>query len=304
MLIYFLLLLSGFLFALQFAINKYFQTYKPNGETSSIVYSLIGKVAATLVFLLLILIRNEPFFGNKYTFLVGLIQAILNLLIMVFGIKVLAIGSVSFYTIAMMIGGMTIPVIFGVFLLNDNFGFLRFLAFILIAIAVILSFIGEKKKLSFKAFILYAIIFLSNGFIGVFTALHSNLWGKDISSLTFMFNTSLVASIFYIPILLFYYFYEHKKHLIIPEKSLNIKEKIFYYSSFTIAGILNGLANYLIVIGTVNNSVGAAATYPLITGGTILFSVFISALLYREKATLKKIFGALLIVVALIIFII
>ena len=303
--IYAILMFAGLLFSLQFCVNKYFQKYKPKGETASTLFALLGKAATLLIFLLCIIFHKDAFWGNYYTVLVGAASAVFSLLITFFGIRVLAVGSVATYTISMMIGGMAVPIVFGVLLFHEPFGWMRILAFVLIAIAVVLSVRGDGKKINAKALVLYAIIFLCNGFSGVFTSLHSNLWGTDISKFTYMFTTSAVACAVYVPVLLIIFLCERKKEVSML-KTQNLqsrRQKVFFCVSPFLAGILNGVANFLTVIGTASSGIGSVVTFPLTTGGTILFTVFLSRLFYKEKITLKKILSAVLIVVALVIFI-
>ncbi|MCI8595558.1 MAG: hypothetical protein HFE35_01910 [Clostridia bacterium] len=307
----FLLLAAGLMFALQFCLNKYFQTYKPKGESSSVLFALIGKVCAAAFFLAVIPFTYRIYLGNGYTVWASAVQAVLNLLITLFGVRVLAVGSVALYTLAMMLGGMAVPVVFGVFLFGDSFGWLRAVAFALIAFAVVLSVKGERKKTTAAAAIMYAVLFLCNGFIGVFTALHTNIWGTDIPDVTFMFVSCLVASGCYVPVFAGTAFYERRKNNLITTENtpvtncgnLSKKVKILFCLSPVLAGILNGVANFLIVMGTAADGIGSVVTFPLVTGGTILFTTLTSMLFYKEKPELKKWLGVVLILVALVIFI-
>lgn len=308
-----LLLLSGMLFAVQFCINKYFQTYKPRGETSTVLYAVYGKAVSAVLFLIIIPFTVKIYWGNSYTVLVGVVHAVLNLIITLVGIRVLSVGSVAFYTIAMMIGGMAVPVVFGVFLFSDGFGWMRGLAFVLIAAAVVLTAGGERKKPTLKAVIMYVILFLCNGFIGVFTALHTNIWGKGIPDVTFMFGASVVAVACYMPAMLIIWLCEKRRKTcepVTPENTpvktysdLGTAGKIFYRLSSVFAGIAGSLGNYLIVMGTAAEGIGSVVTFPLVTGGTILFTTLLSLIFYREKPKIKQWIGIVLIPVALVIFI-
>ena len=301
---YFLLLLSGLLFALQFCTNKYFQTYKPRGEASSAAYTLLGKTAAAAVFFVCLLVGGDPLFGNGYTVLIGALQAALNLMIMIFSIKVLAIGSVGMYTVFMTIGGMSVPAVFGICFLGDEFRYTRLLAFILIAVAVVLSARGEKKKLSLKALTFYLLLFFGNGLYGVFTALHTNRLGVGIPDVTFMFVTSWVAVLCTLPVLAAVYVKEKKAGVLTAQRlELKPAAKTLYRLSPYLAGILNGVANLLIVIGTTADGIGSVVTFPLMTGGTILFTTIFSWLFYKEKPSVGKWISVALILLALVVFI-
>lgn len=130
--IYFVLLLSGLLFAFQFATDKYYQLQKPLGERHTIAYALIGKIAASVLFLAVALISGVAFWCNFYTFIIGAGIALLGLAVTVYGMRVLAIGSVSTYTVSIMIGGMAVPAVFGAAVLSEPFGINRIFAFVMI----------------------------------------------------------------------------------------------------------------------------------------------------------------------------
>lgn len=301
---YFLLLLSGLLFAMQFCTNKCFQTYKPNGETSSVLYLLLGKAAATAVFLACLLFTRSAFFGNGYTVLIGVLQAVLNLALMTVGIKVLSIGSVSMYTVFMTIGGMTLPAVFGVCFLGEEFRYTQLIAFLLIAAAVVLAARGEKNRPSLKTLIFYSIIFFANGTYGVLTALHTNRLGVGIPNLTFMFVTSWVTILCALPAVAAVYLKEKKEGILVSQnKKAQTDRPVLYRLSPYLSGILNGVANLLIVVGTTADGIGSVVTFPLTTGGMILFTTLLSWLFYKEKPNIGKWISVVLILVALVVFV-
>ena len=302
-----LLLLSGALFAAQFCINKFFQLYKPPGNASSALYALFGKVAAVVVFFFCVLLSGTTFWGNGYTVLAGVAQALLNLAVTIIGVYALNVGSVGMYTVSMMIGGMTVPAVFGAGFLGDKVTVSRIAAFFLIAIAVVLSAKGEKKKLTRNAVLCYAALFFCNGFMGVFTALHTNIWGKDVNDFTFMFVSSSAAAVCYLPA----WFLLRKRETtqtdaaFLPPryKQLSSRRKMLYFLSPFLFGGLNGVANLFLVVGTADATIGSVVSFPLVTGGTILFTSLLSRLLYGEKSDWKALIGNALIMVALFIFV-
>ncbi len=297
-----LLLLSGLLFAAQFCVDKYYQTYKPDTQSSSVLYALSGKAAATAVFFVCTFVSGDALFGNIYTLLVGIVQAALNLIIILDGMRVLSEGSVAAYTITMMIGGMAVPAVFGICFLGDKITVIRIAAFVLIAAAVTLSVRGEKKKIRPVVLLLYTALFVCNGAIGIFTALHTNLWGVDIPYFTFMLAASSVAAAGYLPIFGIMNLRERKKLPLPPPSLPGNTAALFYRISPFAAGILNGAANLLIVIGTAASETGSAVTFPLVTGGTVLFTTVLARLFYKEKLCAGKCIGIAMIIAALTLF--
>ncbi|MBQ5930592.1 MAG: hypothetical protein IIX02_07360 [Clostridia bacterium] len=302
-----LLILSSSLFAVQFCINKFFQLYKPPGNASSALFALFGKVAAVVVFFFCVLLSGTTFWENGYTVLAGVAQAFLNLAVTVIGVYALNIGSVGMYTVSMMIGGMAVPAVFGACFLGEKVTVTRVAAFFLIAVAIVLSAKGEKKKLTRKAVLFYAALFFCNGFMGVFTALHTNIWGKDVNDFTFMFVTSTAAAVCYLPAWLFLRRKEIRRTetaTVSPlDSTLSPRRKTLYFLLPFLFGVLNGVANLFIVVGTADAAIGSVVSFPLVTGGTILFTSLLSHLLYGEKTDWKTLVGNALIMVALIIFV-
>lgn len=301
--IYLSLLLSGLLFALQFDVDKYYQANKPLGGKHTIAYALFGKISATAVLFAVVMISGESFSFNGYTILAGAAIAILNLSVTIFGMKVLSFGSVVSYTVAVMIGGMTVPAAFGAFALGEPFGFNRITAFFMIAAAVLLSVDGSGKKLTAKEILFYAAVFFSNGLIGVFTSLHVSVWAKDVPVSVFTFISNAEAAIIYAPALIAAIVSEKRKRTGEAEQFTAKRKPTTVKLSPAAAGVLNGVANLLLAFGAAADGIGSVVTYPLGTGGTVLFSLITSALFYKEKITFKKAAGAALIVAALIVYV-
>ena len=67
-------------------------------------------------------------------------------------------------------------------------------------------------------------------------------------------------------------------------------------------GICNGLGDYFIALGTQPGALGSSVTFPIVNGGTILFSTLIGCLFYREKFTLKTMCSLLIIVASTVLF--
>ena len=77
---------------------------------------------------------------------------------------------------------------------------------------------------------------------------------------------------------------------------------LYFLSPFLFGG-LNGVANLFLVVGTADATIGSVVSFPLVTGGTILFTSLLSRLLYGEKPDWKALVGNALIMVALFIFV-
>ena len=67
-------------------------------------------------------------------------------------------------------------------------------------------------------------------------------------------------------------------------------------------GIVNGLGNYFITLGTKPGALGSSVTFPIVNGGTIVFSTLIGFFAFKEKITWKTWLGLALVVVSTTLF--
>ena len=67
-------------------------------------------------------------------------------------------------------------------------------------------------------------------------------------------------------------------------------------------GICNGLGDYFIALGTQPGALGSSVTFPIVNGGTILFSTLIGCIFFREKFTVRTALSLVIVVAATVIF--
>jgi multidrug transporter EmrE-like cation transporter len=80
--------------------------------------------------------------------------------------------------------------------------------------------------------------------------------------------------------------------------------KAFWISVLLAAiyGMCNGFGDYFIAIATQPKALGSSVTFPIINGGTILFSTLIGVFLYKEKLTVSTVISLVLVLVATVTF--
>lgn len=67
-------------------------------------------------------------------------------------------------------------------------------------------------------------------------------------------------------------------------------------------GLCNGLGDYFIAIATQPHALGSSVTFPIINGGTIVFSTVSGMLFFKEKLNTAKVVSLALVVISTIIF--
>ncbi len=280
---------------------------------------------------------------SHLTFFISLILAFINTFSGVFTLKVLAVGDLSVYSVFMMLGNIICPVITGMLFFGEakDFTFIKGISLAIMIFAIALSVKGNTgKKLNVKALSLYMIAFLVNGLNGALYTVHQNnapltagvTVGADgnyiVNSDVFVcWNgiTRLGVALITFIVILAYKAYQQKKGgeelslgalFAIPPSadsdgsvqalrdSISKKRLLFICICFPIfVGICNGVGNYFIAVSTVPEAIGSLASYPVVNGGTIVFSTLVGLLVFQEKINKWKVVSTILILLATILFI-
>ena len=81
-----------------------------------------------------------------------------------------------------------------------------------------------------------------------------------------------------------------------------IKGFLITFALAALYGLCNGLGDYFIALATQPHALGSSVTFPIINGGTILFSTLIGIVLYKEKLKRTTIVSMVLVIVATVMF--
>ena len=89
------------------------------------------------------------------------------------GFKLMSMGSMTVYTIFLMMGGAIVPYIYGLIFLDEPITLPRVVALLMIVAAVVINSSGGKTgKQSVKFIILCIAVFLLNGAVSVVSKMH------------------------------------------------------------------------------------------------------------------------------------
>lgn len=339
-LFYLALVLSALIFSSQFLITRQYQRRNGTGFMSSVRLSLFAYATIALFFLVKGSIAfgrlNVGF--SFFTFGMTLGVAVVSLSCAYMGIKVLSVGDMSVYSVFMMLGSMVLPSLAGILFFGESFGWLKAVALLLMIVAVIIS-IGGKKKISAKAIAYYIGIFVMNGLIGVFFTVHQNnpaltaaaIVGADgsvtVNNDVFMTWYGLSTVILCLAIYAAYAIARlvNKKKAAGADGGAEIaaaddgsdktadgegaSTKKVRGASLAISiglaaiyGVCNGLGDYFIALGTQPGALGASVSFPVVNGGTILFSTLFGRIIYKEKITVNTVISLVLTFVSTIMF--
>lgn len=288
MISYVLILLAVVGIAIQFSLTKLYQkrTTPPglparDALRHSMRFSLLGSVIAGCFFLALNGFRlNVSLFSLAMAALLSLIGIASGFL----GILVLSKGPISIYTLFMMLGGMLLPFLVGVFLWDEPISPFRIVGLIVLVAALFLPILEPKKesaKSSRVFFLLCGVIFLLNGATSVFSKTHQTTAGAvDVNSFLVMTNC---CNIIVTSVALFFLRKRSGDRSGDTETAVAVSPKGRWLNVGIIVAyaVVSGCAYMFQLIGAVD--LDASLLYPMVTGGTIVFSTLAGLLFFRER---------------------
>ena len=330
---YVLLFLSALIFASQFFVTRQYQLRNGTGFLGSVKLSFFAYLTIAIFFFVKgCLTTGTLNFGfTWFTFGITLLIAVVSLSCVYMGIKVLAVGDMSIYSVFMMLGSIILPSFVDLvfYYAPEKLSWLKAVALLLMIIAIIFSVSSvDKNKLTLKAIMYYIGIFVMNGMIGVFFTIHQNqpeltaavmhtadelVVNNDVFMTWYGISTVLLTGVIYG---ICYFVKPIKSKLseldgvdsgnegtaVVEIKESAMKALLITIGLAAIYGLCNGVGDYFIAIATQPNALGASVTFPIINGGTIIFSTLSGILFFKEKLTVSTVISLVIVVISTVLF--
>lgn len=268
---YAFLTVSALLISCQFIFLKLFQ--KEVGATvfGAILFSLfIGFFQGLFVLIL----NGFRLHFTLYSALMALLFAACAIAANTLGIKVMSLGRMSIYTLFMMLGGMVIPFLWGVLFLGEKLKPIYLLALVLLVAALSFPVIERKngeKKSSALFLVLCCILFCANGAISTVSKLHQ-INASSVGTRDYILLIDIAE--FFLALILLPIFKKNNSPIAIIKK----KKPLLYGMGFTGVSTTASLLQFYS-----EKFVNASILFPILTGGTIVFSAFTALLFFHEK---------------------
>ena len=282
---YLMIVLAVILLAGDFAVNKLYQKrYGTSLETGLKFNALMGLFTAIIFFA----INGFKFEFSAFSMLMAGIVALSIMSYNILGFRVLKSGSMAFYTLFLMCGGMFVPYVWGVLFLHEKLSLMHLAGLILIISAIVLT--ANDKKLPGKRILaLCVIIFFLNGISSVAAKMHQiEKTYFCITETEFVIATGIakfiIAAIAYMIVKI------GKK----DKNADKCNKSGFAWGVFLIvlSTLLSGLSYILQLNGAKN--LPATVLYPLITGGTIIFSSVAGIIFFKEQISKRLILSIII----------
>ncbi len=274
---YILLILAAFLLAMNFALNKIYQNKAGTGLRAGFLFNALSGIFTAVIF--------WPVTGFSMEFPpFSLIMATaLSALIIVYtllGFRIMKSGSMALYTLFLMVGGMSVPYVYGLLFLNEEFSLLRLIGLFVLVLAVVFSSITTKAgKTSAAMLALCIAVFVLNGFVSVISKVHQvETVYRTVDTIQFVVISGItkfiLAGAVYIIILI-----KDKKQA--PSVPSEKPKPSVLLTLIIISSAVCGISTVLQLFGAKN--LPATVLYPFITGGSMIFSAALGMIAFREK---------------------
>lgn len=270
---YLLLLFGALLISIQFVFLKKFQMVSGESTRSAMFFTLFYSIAGAAY--MLILSGFKPDF-SPFSAVMASIMALDALFISIIGMKTMHMGKLSVYTLFMMLGGMIVPFFMGVFALNEKPSVYCLFATVLVILSLSLPVFekkagGNTEKSSKVFYFLCVLLFFLNGAYSCLSKLHQ-INDAAISTYDLLFMLFMADILMSGLVLLSQKAVKKAVKVKISSKSLLY---CVAYAFFT------GTGGIFIISGASN--VDATVLYPIVTGGTVIFSAVNGRVLFGEK---------------------
>ena len=267
---YVLVLIATILLAFEFAFSKKYQASEGTSLISGLRFNTVSGLFTAIIFFALSGFKL-PF--SLFSLIMAFLMSSLCMLYSIIGFQILRKGNMSLYSLFLMSGGMLLPYVFGILFLQEPLTILRVLGILFILAAVYLSN-PAKGNLDKSQFGLCVIIFILNGFVSIISKCHQiNVTFSPIDNTAFVMYTGICKCLMSSVALLFCKSKE-------PKYTFTTKTSLYLILG---AACIGGISYTFQLMGA--KALPASVLYPLITGGSIIFSTLCGKLLFKEKIT-------------------
>jgi len=293
---YLLILLAVILLALQFSTNKLYQLRCGNTAAASLTFSTLSGLTTSVLFFILTLATGETFTVTPYSLMMAAIIAVLGCTYTFIGFKIMAFGSMSVFMMFLMLGGMLLPYLFGVFWLDEAISAGRIIGVILLVISMVFPVLSKDRSGGVIFVLLCAAVFTLNGGVSITSKLHQiNTEFASCGTTTFVFLTNFMNCVISALGLLIMRLTGSKMTVEDREATvMQVIRKNVRVIALIIVGnaAFGGLSYMFQLIGAAN--VPASVLYPLVTGGSVVLSAVAGLLFFKEKPDKVSAIGLLL----------
>ncbi|MBQ4258750.1 MAG: EamA family transporter [Lachnospiraceae bacterium] len=283
---YLLVFLSVILLSLGFVLQKFYQ--KKAGPWGAASFSLYTAICSILS---LTIINGVQFEFSWYSLINAALRSLCVFLYTLVGFHIMNRGCMALYMLFLMSGGMLLPVLWGWIFLDEPVAPMRVLGVLTIVFAMILTRDKEEKADTIMITCLLAVFFL-NGMTSVFAKLHQiNEVYETVSTTPYAIYSSLTSLLLSSITKAIRSKKQEKadttvKHPKNMPGAESLKSSLLLIGIVIIYSVLASISNILQLEGA--KTLDASVLYPIITGGTVVFTGIMALIFYGEKPSKRE----------------
>lgn len=290
---YVMLVIAALLLAVDFSLNNVYQKVKGVSPKASLGFNSLAGLFTALVFF------GINGFGLNLSPYSLILSAVINVLLIGYsflGFRLMRYGNMATYTLFLMSGGMTVPYIWGILFLGEPPVFSRIIALVLVLSGITISNVEKEKKCTAQILMCIAV-FVLNGFVSVISKVHqAEPVLKTVSAMDFVIIGGILKFVFAGILYLFMPRQDNN-----TEKNENKDVRWGIPLLIIILSAIAGGVSYLLQLYGAS-SLPATVMYPFVTGGSVVFSAILSAVIFKEKLSKKLIASVILCFAGTILF--
>ncbi|MCR5484689.1 MAG: DMT family transporter [Clostridiales bacterium] len=286
---YLILVIGALMCSVQFLFIKLYQKTAGESLKGSMIFSFFGSVFSAIIVLVCGKFSIE---FSVFSLLLAFFVSVVGISVTAVGIKTMQMGKLSVYTLFMMLGGMILPFILGVTFLGERPSVCCIIACIIVAAALCIPALektdGKKSPPIF--FVLCAGLFFLNGSYSCLNKLHQ-INKNAVDTFSFLFLVFMWMMLITGLVIIFSRFDKKTPPVKVTGKGVLAA---LGYAAFSSAGSI-------CLVGSAKH-VNASLLFPVVTGGTIVFSALCGWIFYKEKPNRYAVVEIVMAVAATILF--
>ena len=288
-------IVSVILLAIGFILQKLYQKHAGQETIVGVTFSIYS--ACFSLVLLLAMNRFTPEF-SWYSLINAALRAACGLAYTVIGFRIMKYGNVALYMLFLMSGGMILPAVWGWLFLHEAVIPLRVLGVMIIFVSILITQLSKERP-NLKLLFFCLAVFVLNGFVSVLSKLHQiNTTYHTVSTESY----ALIGTILSLGMSLILYACLRKKKRGAQDATPHRKRKLPVIQILIVAGysILGCVSSLIQLRGA--KFLPASVLYPMITGGSIVFSGLFALLFFGERPSKREWLGIALCVCGTLLF--
>ena len=274
------------LLAFEFACSKKYQALEGTQMVPGLRFNALTGLLSALT--MLVISGFQPAW-SPLSLILAIGQAACCIAYSLIGFRVLKMGGMALYSTFLMSGGMLLPYIFGLLFLDEQPSVLRIIG-VLVVLAGVVCTNASEDKVSKGLLFLCAAVFALNGGVSIISKCHQVSTRPTVSTSAFVMYAGVAKCLI--------------SALVLPFTGKSASQRGFAkkHSLPIIAGgaIIGAASYFLQLIGAAN--LPASVLYPMVTGGSIIFSAIAGVIIFKEQLSRRQIISITLCFIGTLLF--